>query len=190
MPRKLIAALFVMLVAGSASAEETQDQIKAEIRKIEASGSCVNFSNLGTNNPKLLNNCNEKRTVQVTNYDRNANKVAERVFHLDGRETRPIEFPGYTMGIDWEKGWSSDGAEDGARFINLNNRDLSGSDLWEARNTSSDRFNAVNFVVYQNGLRYATSSIILPPGQSGRVFVFTPPNTGVLTIDWSRLDPR
>jgi hypothetical protein len=122
--------------------------------------------------------------------DKNGNKVSARVFHLWHKETRPIAFPGYQMFIEWEKGWTNDGTDDGSQFLTSSHRDISGSDVWEAHNNSPDRFNAFQYIIYRNGRRYGVAYLVLPPGQTARIFLFTAPDTGTLILEWSRLDPK
>jgi hypothetical protein len=189
MLRYMTTAVCTLPILGVAAyAQESPN--RANIEKARPPINCADFTNLGTTNPKLLNSCNDGITVNVVNYDRNGVKVAERVFHLWHKEARPIAFPGYEMFIDWEKGWSNDGADDGSQFLTLWHHDISGSDVWEARNTSSDRFNAFQAIVYENGRRCCVSYLVLPPGQSGRLYSFYPPDKGTLVLEWSRLDPK
>lgn len=190
MTRSFLVAGLMLVCALAVRAQAQNNELKAETRTLSSPGSCADFSDLGTSTPKLLNLCPNVRTVRVVNYDRNANKVADRVFHLWHKEVRPVASPGYQMFIDSEEGWSNAGSDDGAHFIDLTHRDVGGSDLWEAKNRSPDRFNAAQFIVYENGRRKGASWIVLPPGQGARMYAFTPPNTGALVLEWSRLDPR
>ncbi|MGT2467453.1 hypothetical protein ACVOMV_25095 [Mesorhizobium atlanticum] len=188
--RTLCAFAIIVMAFQPAFAADTGRVEAKTARGPTLSSGCVDFTNLGTANPKLLNSCNDEKTVQVVNYDKNGNLVATRVFHLWDKETRPLAFPGYQMAIEWEKGWTSDGADDGARFLTLYNHDIDGEDVWEVRNSSSDRYNAFRYKVYENARLFGSTWYVLMPGQSAKIYGFIPPDKGYLILDWSRLDPQ
>ncbi|MDA9398699.1 MULTISPECIES: hypothetical protein [unclassified Bradyrhizobium] len=151
---------------------------------------CVDWTNLGTTNPKLLNSCGASHTIGVSNYSAGRH-ILDRVFHLEHGEERPVAFPGDFMAIDWVKGWTPDGADDGARYLTLYHYDAGGGvDLWTVRNNSPDRYNAYQYAVYKNGKRYGTSFGVAKPGETDRLFAFVPGETGQLILEWSRLDPN
>jgi hypothetical protein len=162
----------------------------AVLVRVPQASSCVNFTNLGTNNPKLDNSCPHQVTVAVGDYDAAGNKVGERIFHLSARETRPIAFPGNQMGIEWEKGWASDGVDDGSAFLTLTHHTMAGgSVLWEATNNNPSRFNAAQYRVYENGKKTGAAQPILAPGQTLGLYAFLPGDIGFVVLEWSRLDP-
>jgi hypothetical protein len=94
------------------------------------------------------------------------------------------------MTIDWVKNWVNDGPDDGSAYLTIWHHDVDGSDLWEARNTHADRFNAFQFIVYKDGVKEATGIDVLPPGKSSRLWAFFPGETGAVILEWSRLDPH
>jgi hypothetical protein len=91
----LITGIAILSLSFSAFAAERRSgtEIDADFEQSKSLSSCVNFTNLGTVNPKLLNSCNSQATVQVSNYAMNGKKVAERIFHLWRNEERPLAFP-------------------------------------------------------------------------------------------------
>ena len=149
---------------------------------------CVDFTNLGTNNPKLLNSCDDAHTIGVSNYSAGVH-ILDRVFHLNRKEERPIAFPGDLMAIDWVKDWTNDGPDDGQAFLQLSHRNLGGTDLWEVKNNHPSRFVAFNYIIYQNAKRDGYTFHALGAGKTDRLFGFYPPDTGFLILDWARLDP-
>jgi hypothetical protein len=171
-----------------ALAQGVTPDAEARTRKLTPIPACVDFSNLGTNNPKLLNSCDDDHTIGVSNY-RAGVHILDRVFHLNRKEERPIAFPGDLMGIDWVKDWTNDGAEVGDAFLHLYHRDLGGTDLWEVRNNHPSRVVAFNYIIYENGKKNQSTWHALGSGKIDRLHGFTPPDKGFLVLDWARLDP-
>ncbi|WP_136626035.1 hypothetical protein [Bradyrhizobium macuxiense] len=171
---------------------KTALQFQGIIRKIKPVSGCVDFTNLGTKNVKLSNSCDESRTVRVVNYDKDGALVADRIFHLLQKETRPIEFPGLNMGIAWEKPWSSDGKDDGSKWLKTYQwTDPLGTNFWGVQNLSPDRFVAYQYTCYTNNKQDGISSNVVGPGQKNdRVWGAAPPDTSFIVLDWSRLDPK
>jgi hypothetical protein len=148
---------------------------------------CVQFTDFGTVTAKIMNSCDAPHTAHVTTFS-GGRKVLERVFHLNAKETRPIQFPGDYQVIDWEKGWTSDGPDDGAPWLVLTKRTLSGQILWEVRNASS-KIIAFQYGIYSNGIKIALSYHALASGQTDRLFAFSPSENGYLFLEWARVDP-
>jgi len=172
------------LAIGAANAAPKKPvEIAAKVTLSPKTAVCSDFTNLGTRNPKILNSCNYPVTVVVKNYDRRGRLVATRTLHLWDKSTRPIAFPGYTMGIESEKGWSSDGEEDGTRFLRLSHHDVDGDqEVWDAYNSNPGRYLAFECAIYENGRYYGTSYLVLEPGQSAHIFVTILPERSTLGI--------
>jgi len=168
---------------------QQQPKITADVNVRPATPSCVDWTNLGTTNVKLLNACGDSHTIGVSNY-RAGKHILDRVFHLKHGEERPVASPGDFMAIDWVKDWSNDGPDDGSSFLALWHHDVDGMDLWEVRNTSAGRYNAFQYIVYKNGRREGASYDVLAPGASSRLYAFFPNEVGQLILEWSRLDPN
>jgi hypothetical protein len=94
------------------------------------------------------------------------------------------------MVIDWEKGWTNDGPDDGSGLVSLYPQTVDTTDLWLAKNLSPDRFNAIQCIVYLDGIKQGISYKVIAPGQTERMYPFNSGANGVLILDWARLDPK
>lgn len=153
---------------------------------------CVDFTNLGTVNPKIINQCNDVgRTVTVMNFDTNGRPILERILHLERMETRPIQFPGYSMGIRKEEAdWLNKGGDEGSRFFTSYTTDVGGGYyIIYGKNQSADRFLAVLCEVYVNNKYQGTATAAIAPGDSRRFEYIGPNHSAFITLMWARLDP-
>jgi hypothetical protein len=177
------------LAAASGAFAQQRPAVDAMSTKRDVIPSCIDFTNLGTVNPKLKNSCPDSQTIGVSNY-RGGVHILDRVFHLKHGEERSITFPGDYMAITWVKDWTSDGNDDGSGYLVLTHRDVGGGYiLWEVRNASADRFNAFTYTVLINGKIAGHAMDVIGPGQSSRLYAFAPDEKGYLSLEWSRLDP-
>ncbi|MER9829148.1 hypothetical protein NKJ51_12275 [Mesorhizobium sp. M0134] len=150
---------------------------------------CAEITNLGTINPKLLNNCGTQKTIKVLNWDRNGRLVATRWFHLeDGRE-RPIAFPGYQMAISAVTDFADMGGDDGSRFLDTPKHTVPGFEWWEATNTHPERWNAVSFSAFHGTTKRLDVTYALAPGERINIWGDADINQPFFALNWARLDP-
>lgn len=183
-----IAVTFPFAAGGQQKPSQSDQESKITLKVIPSIPSCVDWTNLGTTNPKLVNRCSDSHTIGVTNFSA-GRPVKDRVFHLNSGEERPVQFPGDLMVIQWVKDWVSDGPDDGSPLLLISNHKDGDMVVWEVRNASPDRFNAFQATVYRSGKRDGVAYYAIPPGQTRTIVAMPKLDTGAVILDWSRLDP-
>ncbi|CCV06707.1 hypothetical protein MESS2_350079 [Mesorhizobium metallidurans STM 2683] len=159
------------------------------LNKIDLGGGCADFTNLGTNNPKLFNKCGRQKTIKVVNWDKNGNPVATRWFHLeDGRE-RPVAFPGFQMAISEVREFEDKGDDDGSALISLTKQTHSGYVVWDIENRSPDRWNAISYSAFYGTRKFMDVTYALAPTERINFWGAFEDENPLMYLNWSRLDP-
>lgn len=152
-------------------------------------GLCVDFTNIGTNNPKILNSCGDFVTAKVLNWDREGRLVATRYFHLNRDQERPLAFPGYEMAVSSvEPRFKETGGYDGSRFLTVTRRSDDGFAWWEVTNSSGDRFNATSFMARTDRQQFEVIYAI-EPATTIRMWGDFEDQHPQFYLKWAELDP-
>ncbi|RWM32609.1 MAG: hypothetical protein EOR77_21505 [Mesorhizobium sp.] len=152
-------------------------------------GLCVDFTNIGTNNPKILNSCGDFVTAKISNWDKEGRLVATRFFHLNPDMERSLAFPGYQMVVSSiAEDFKQTSGDDGSRFLSLTRHSDRGFAWWTATNHSGDRFNATSFMARRDGQQFEVIYTI-EPATSVDIWGWHEDMNPQLYLNWAELDP-
>ncbi|MDP1701300.1 MAG: hypothetical protein Q8L53_10165 [Aestuariivirga sp.] len=150
---------------------------------------CISFRNLKTDKPEVFNNCNEPHTIGLAFFN-GEEYIRTQVYHVWRKTKRPFKHLGDFVVVDWVKAWTNDGSDDGSKFLSLSAAHVADDEVWHAKNTSPDQYNAFTLkVFYKDWPTAQMVQYVLAPGESAPM-VRVNHDTGRVYIEWSRLDPE